>query len=73
MSMRSLESAIAAEARTLFQNPKLRIKDLQEWCTAQIEPQNGEVTARLPLNQVWVAVRCDADKRFLKATPKEPI
>jgi hypothetical protein len=63
MSLRQLESAITAEARRLFMNPKLRVKDLQEWSSAQITPQEGEISERLPLNGVFVAVKAEFDKR----------
>lgn len=63
MSMRSLESAITAEARRHFNNRALRVKDLQEWSTAPIKTQDGEVTAKLPLNGVYVAIRAEHDKR----------
>jgi hypothetical protein len=63
MSMRSLESAITAEARSVFLNTKLRVKDLQEWSSAAITPQEGEVAERLPLNGVWVAIKASDDKR----------
>jgi hypothetical protein len=63
MSIRQLESAITAEARRHFNNPKLRVKDLQEWSSAPITPQAGEVTAKLPLNGVYVAIKAEHDKR----------
>lgn len=69
MSMRSLESAITAEARRFFLNPKLRVKDLQEWSTAEIAPQAGEIAVRLPLSGVWVAIKTTDDKRTKGATP----
>ena len=70
MSMRSLESAIASEARRHFNNRTLRVKDLQEWSTAPIEAQAGEVTDKLPLNGVYVAIKAEHDKRT--ATPTAP-
>jgi hypothetical protein len=63
MSLRSLESAITAEARRHFNNPKLRVKDLMEWSTAEIKPREGEVVGKLPLNRVWVAIKVEHDKR----------
>ena len=63
MSLRSLESAITSEARRVFLNSKLRVKDIQEWSTGEIKPQAGEVVARLPLNGVWVAIKASDDKR----------
>jgi hypothetical protein len=63
MSMRQLESAITSEARRIFNNPKLRVKDLMEWSTGQIKPQDGEVVERMPLNGVYVAIKAECDKR----------
>lgn len=63
MSLRSLESAITAEARNHFANPKLRVKDLMEWSCTEIKPQEGEIVAKLPLNGVYVAIEEKHDKR----------
>ncbi len=64
MSIRALESAITSEARRHFNNRTLRVKDLQEWSTAPIKAQEGEVTALLPLNRVYVAIKAEHDKRL---------
>lgn len=45
MSMASLEREILAEAKTVFQNPKLRMKDIMEWSTGDIKPESDEVVA----------------------------
>ena len=63
MSMRALESAITSEARRIFNNPKLRVKDLKEWSTGQIKSQDGEVVEKMPLNGVYVAIKAECDKR----------
>lgn len=63
MSLRSLESAITAEARRFFNNPKLRVKDIQEWSTGELKPQEGEVVGRMPFNGIWVAIKAECDKR----------
>lgn len=63
MSLRALESAITSEARRHFNNRTLRVKDLQEWSSAPIKVQPGEVTALLPLNRVYVAIKVEHDKR----------
>lgn len=68
MSMRSLESAICAEARTVLCNSKLRVKDMQEWSSGEIKPQDGEVVIKCP--SAYVAVKIEHDKRP-KNTPKE--
>jgi hypothetical protein len=63
MSMKSLESAIAAEARRVFENSKLRLKDIMEWSTGPIAAHPGEVVEKMPLNNVWVAIKTECDKR----------
>jgi hypothetical protein len=63
VSLRSLESAITSEARRHFNNRTLRVKDLQEWSTAPIKPEAGEVAEHLPLNNVYVAIKVEHDKR----------
>ena len=63
MSMRQLESAILSEAKTVFANSKLRLKDIMEWRMGEIKLHEGEVTAKLPLNGVWVAIKAEHDKR----------
>jgi len=63
MSIRVLESAITAEARRYFNNRTLRVKDLQEWSLAPVKAQAGEVTAKLPLNGVYVAIKAEHDRR----------
>ena len=68
MSQRSLEISITNEASKHFNNPKLRLQDLMEWSSAEIKPQEKEVTAFLPEHRVWVAINCRHDNR-LKVTP----
>jgi len=63
MSLRSLESAITYAARQHFNNQKLRVKDLMEWSSVEIKPEEGEVAAFLPLHGVWVAIKSEHDKR----------
>lgn len=43
--MATLERAVLAGARAAFNNSKLRMKDIQEWNTGEIKPQDGEVVA----------------------------
>ena len=57
MSMRSLESEILAEAKTVTGNKKLRLKDIMEWRTSSFEPEPGEVLHFLPTIGVYVAVK----------------
>lgn len=70
MGMRKLESELVAEARVLFNNPKLRVKDMLEWSTGPVEAAAGEVSAQLqPPSKyagIMIAISATHDKR-----PKE--
>lgn len=57
MSMQSLERAILAEAKEVVGNKKLRMKDILEWSTAEIEAQPGEKLYRLPTHGVNIAIK----------------
>lgn len=63
MSMATLERAILAGMKTVFNNSKLRIKDIREWSSGDIKPQTGEVVAYIPDPGVFVAVLKEHDKR----------
>jgi hypothetical protein len=63
MSMATLESAILAGAKVVFNNRKLRKKDIQEWSSGEILPQEGEVVAEVPDPGVWIAIKKEYDKR----------
>lgn len=55
MSLSTLETAIVDELRevTGLSVKKLRKKDLMEWATAEITPQEGEKTVYLPKLEMW--------------------
>ena len=63
MSMQTLERAIVASARVFLKNPKLRVKDLMEWCTSEIKPDDGEIVFFVDDPGVYVAVKKECDKR----------
>lgn len=63
MGMQTMERAITEEARRVFCNPKLRVKDILEWSSGNIKPQAGEVVVRLPGYGVDVAIAEANDKR----------
>jgi hypothetical protein len=63
MSLATLERAILAGAKIELKNPKLRQKDIQEWSTSEVKPQNGEVALRIPDPGIWIAVKKERDKR----------
>jgi len=57
MSMRNLETAILAEAKIVTDNKKLRMKDITEWSTGEIQAQSGEKLYFLPTMQVNIVVK----------------
>lgn len=64
MSMATLEREIVAEARVIFNNPKLRNKDLREWSTGEIAPDgDDEVVAYCPTLGVFVCIFKRDDRR----------
>ena len=63
MSVASLERAIVAGAREVLNNKELRVKDLMEWSTGEVKPQEGEVVIFVPALNVYVAVKAEHDKR----------
>ena len=69
MSMQTLERAILAEAKTVLNNPKLKMKDIMEWSTGPVKAEDGEVIVELPGLGVNVAVAKSNDLR--QAQPKK--
>lgn len=63
MSMATLERAVLDGAREVLNNPKLRKKDLMEWSTGDIEPEDGEIVVNVPDPGVFVCVKKEHDKR----------
>jgi len=63
MSFASLERAVLASARIFFNNPKLKMDDICEWNTGEIQPQDGEVTSTFIDPGVYVTIKTENDKR----------
>lgn len=69
MSMDTLTRDIAIDASMLFKNKNLKAKDIVEWCTNEIKPGPGEVTAQIPdkggfrYTGVFVTILKTCDKR----------
>ena len=63
MSMATLERAVLAGTRDVLNNRKLRMKDILEWSTGEIKPQDGEIMVRVPYPGVNVCVAAVMDKR----------
>lgn len=59
MGISALDKAILEEAREVTGNPKLRSKDIMEWCCGKdsIKPQEGERAYYLPKLHVSVAIK----------------
>ena len=57
MSMRDFEREILAEAKSVTGNKKLRMKDICEWSTGEIEPRDDEKIIRLPKALVQIAIK----------------
>ena len=57
MSMQSLERAILAEAKEVTRNPKLRMKDIMEWSSAEIAEFPEEVRYLLPQLGINISVK----------------
>jgi hypothetical protein len=66
MSMATLERVILASSKVVFNNSKLRLKDIQEWSSGEIEAHDGEVSVYVPDPGVYVAVKIECDKRKAK-------
>ncbi len=66
MSFKEVEKAVWKEAKVVFNNPKLRLKDILEWSTGNPKPETDkEVVAKLPDIGVSVCVLKVHDKRKL--------
>jgi len=62
MSLQTLERDIVAEIRIVTKNSKFRVKDLMEWKSAEITPQDGEKVVFLPGMRLWAAFKKELDK-----------
>lgn len=61
--MQFIERLITAEARKILHNPKLRVKDIQEWNTRPFGYHEGEVLIYLDQLKIHVAYKKECDKR----------
>jgi hypothetical protein len=71
MGMRELEREVLAGARALFNNSHLKMKDILEWSTGEIEHvgRPREVVGYVPGLGVYVAIDKEKDKRKDNTTP----
>jgi hypothetical protein len=63
MSMATLEREILAQAKIAVKNPKLKMKDVLEWSTGDVKPQDGEVAIRLDNPGCNICILKISDKR----------
>jgi len=63
MGMRDLEKAVFKGSKTLLLNPKLKMKDIMEWSTGSLVPQEGEIVFYISSPGVYVCVKSEMDKR----------
>ena len=61
MSVAAFERVLWREAQQVLKNPKLKLKEIMEWSTAEIKPQEGEICVKCP--SAYVAVPAECDKR----------
>lgn len=62
MGLRNLEAAILAELKQVAKNNKIRQRDIVEWSTGAVKPQEGEKYFHLPKLGVHVCVVLPAKK-----------
>jgi hypothetical protein len=69
MSWAILNREVLSLARAALNNPKLRKKDIVEWSTGEVKPEESEIAFKLgaPLTGINVVV----DKKHDKRTAKE--
>ena len=64
MTICTLELEIWKEAKAFFRNKKLRLKDLLEWSTTEIIPDDdSEVVVKLPKIKCYVCIEREYDRR----------
>lgn len=56
MGIKQIEAAILAEAKTITGNKKLRMKDIMEWSTGNVDTVKGERRFYLPTSKVTIAI-----------------
>jgi hypothetical protein len=57
MGMKEIERAILWELIEVSKNKKLKIKDIMEWSTGEIKPQEGEVLHYLPVLKIYCCIK----------------
>ena len=63
MSVATLEREILAQTKIAVKNPKLKMKDILEWSTGNVTPQDGEIAIRLDNPGCNVCILKINDKR----------
>ena len=57
MALRQLEAAILKELKKVAKNNKIKQKDIMEWSTGELTPQNSEKLFHLPELRINVCVK----------------
>lgn len=74
MTFRNVGREMWAEAKKVFNNPKLRLKDLRHWSTSEAairgNMEAGEVVA-LVYDEFWVCILKTHDKRLASQPTEE--
>ncbi len=63
MSLKTLEREILAKAKIATNNPKLRMKDILEWSTGDVKPEEGEIVLRLDNPGVNICIKQELSKK----------
>ena len=67
MSLQTIERYILGFAKIILENPKLRMKDMMEWCNSEEQVkrnlQEDEVMIYIKDPGVWAAFKKEHDKR----------
>ena len=63
--MSSMDKGVWRECQRVLNNPRMRLKDLHEWSTGEIVPQEGEIALQVDVygTAIYVAVPASVDKR----------
>ena len=72
MSFATLERAVLAELKVVAKNSKIRLKDIMEWSTGEIKPQEGETYYFLPELKVHCCVKLPAKKAAKQSVQPTP-
>lgn len=73
MGLRELEASILVELKQIANNSKIRQKDIMEWSTGEIKPEEGESHFYLPDMKIHVCVKLPVDKKKVLSATQSPL